>query len=257
MNYKLLVDTAILAGEIMLGGGAETYRVEETMTRILQTSKFEKCNVFVVSTSIMVTLADSSIDAITQVRKVEERSTNLGNIYYANDISRKLCDGKIELETAHQMLKDLLHEKRYPDWLLHICTIISAAAFTMLLGATPIECGMAALNGVVIMLSKVLSKHISINRFVSNMLVCCVIAIVTSLTVSIPGIKIDLEPVIAGSIIPLLPGVALTNAFRDTLQGDYVSGTARLVEAFVIAASLAVGIGAGLACGKALLGGVL
>ena len=49
---------------------------------------------------------------------------------------------------------------------------------------------------------------------------------------------------IAGSIMPLLPGVAITNAIRDTLQGDYVSGGGRIIEAFVIALSIAVGIGA-------------
>ncbi|MDD5934598.1 MAG: threonine/serine exporter family protein, partial [Clostridiales bacterium] len=104
---------------------------------------------------------------------------------------------------------------------------------------------------------RIINKRIQIHRFVSNMLVCCIIAIVTTLIMRIPGIHGDMEPIIAGSIMPMLPGVALTNAFRDTLQGDYVSGTARLVEAIVIAVSLAIGIGAGLAVGKAILGGVL
>ena len=38
MNYKLLLDTALLAGEILLSSGAETYRVEDTMGHILKTS---------------------------------------------------------------------------------------------------------------------------------------------------------------------------------------------------------------------------
>lgn len=257
LDYNLLVDTAILAGEIMLRGGAETYRVEDTVTRILSISGFENCDVFVISTSIMVTISDISINTITRVRKVGERSTNLGNIYYANDISRKLCSGNLELEEAHNKLVELLSVKRYPDWLLYLCTIISATAFTLLFGATVMECILAAMNGVYIVISKLLYKGVKINRFVSNMAVSCIIAITTSLTTQLPGLHVDIEPIIAGSIMPMLPGVALTNAFRDTLQGDYVSGTARLVEAFVIAASLAVGIGAGLAIGKAILGGVL
>ena len=77
MNFKLLVDTAMLAGEIMLSGGAETFRVEDTMTRILKTSCLERCEVFVVSTGIVLTLDDSTIDAISMVRRVEERCTNL------------------------------------------------------------------------------------------------------------------------------------------------------------------------------------
>lgn len=107
------------------------------------------------------------------------------------------------------------------------------------------------------MISRILNSKVKINRFVNNLFVCFIIATVTSLSVRIPGIKANIEPVIAGSIMPLLPGVALTNAIRDTLQGDYISGTARLVEAFVTAAALALGIFAGLGLGKSILGGIL
>ncbi len=36
MNDKLLVETAVLAGEIMLVSGAEIYRVENTIDHILR-----------------------------------------------------------------------------------------------------------------------------------------------------------------------------------------------------------------------------
>lgn len=42
------------------------------------------------------------------------------------------------------------------------------------------------------------------------------------------------------------PGVAITNAVFDTLHGDYISGSARMMEAFVVAASVAMGIVIGL-----------
>ena len=257
MDYRLLVDTALLAGEIMLSSGAETYRVEDTVYHILKVSNLERCDVFVVSMSIMVSIADSNLEAISRVRNVENRTINLGNIYYVNDISRKLCREDITLEDAHEQLQDLLKVKRYPQWLIYICTIISATSFTMLFGATWLECTLAAFNALFVIISRILYAKVRINRFVSNMAVCCIMAITTSVFVRIPNVPIGIEPIIAGSIMPLLPGVALTNAIRDTLQGDYVSGTARLVEAFVTAASLAVGIAAGLAVGNALFGGIL
>ena len=40
-----------------------------------------------------------------------------------------------------------------------------------------------------------------------------------------------------------LPGVALTNAVRDTLAGDMLSGATKGIEAVVIAISLAAGVG--------------
>ena len=43
-----------------------------------------------------------------------------------------------------------------------------------------------------------------------------------------------LDPIIIGSIMPLVPGVAITNAIRDTIQGDLVAGNSRATEAFLI-----------------------
>jgi uncharacterized membrane protein YjjP (DUF1212 family) len=56
----------------------------------------------------------------------------------------------------------------------------------------------------------------------------------------------DQNLIIIGSIMPLVPGVPITNAIRDTLQGDYNSGTARAMEAFVISLGIAVGVGLGI-----------
>jgi len=54
---------------------------------------------------------------------------------------------------------------------------------------------------------------------------------------------VQVEPIISGAIMPLLPGLATTNAIRDTIRGDLVSGGARFIEAILCAVMLAVGIG--------------
>ena len=60
-------------------------------------------------------------------------------------------------------------------------------------------------------------------------------------TLLFPGVVI--EPVIGGAIMPLLPGLAVTNAMRDTIRGDLVSGGARVIEAILSVMMLAAGIG--------------
>jgi uncharacterized membrane protein YjjB (DUF3815 family) len=50
--------------------------------------------------------------------------------------------------------------------------------------------------------------------------------------------------------MPLVPGLAMTNAARDILHGDYLSGGARAIEAFCVAAVVAVGVGMGMAIAK-------
>ena len=51
---------------------------------------------------------------------------------------------------------------------------------------------------------------------------------------------------IISSIMPLVPGVAFTTAMRDTLNGDYAAGMARILEAIVVALAIAAGVGLGL-----------
>ena len=102
MDYMLLAETALLAGEIMLVSGAEIYRVEDTMIRILRTSGLERAEAFVVATGIIVTLSDPQIKPISLVRRVSEKNTNLGNISEINEISRRYCGGLISLDEAYE-----------------------------------------------------------------------------------------------------------------------------------------------------------
>ena len=101
VNYKLLMDTAVLAGEIMMSGGAETYRVEDTMEHILKTSKCENIEAFALMTGIVATINGSDLEQpITVVKSVNSRSTNMNNLIKVNSISRKYCGGKLSLEEA-------------------------------------------------------------------------------------------------------------------------------------------------------------
>ena len=55
----------------------------------------------------------------------------------------------------------------------------------------------------------------------------------------IPAINIDM--VIIGVIMLLIPGVAMTNATRDMLSGATISGVMRFIESLFLATSLVLG----------------
>ena len=48
---------------------------------------------------------------------------------------------------------------------------------------------------------------------------------------------------IIGALMILTPGIAFTMGIRDFVQGDYLSGTIRMIDALLIAASIAIGTG--------------
>ena len=58
------------------------------------------------------------------------------------------------------------------------------------------------------------------------------------------GFGSDLNHIIIGAIVPLVPGMVLTMSIRDFANGDYLSGTIRMIDALLIGGSIAIGVGA-------------
>ncbi|MDV9931534.1 threonine/serine exporter family protein [Clostridioides difficile] len=85
-----------------------------------------------------------------------------------------------------------------------------------------------------------LSKS-SLNDFFVNAIGAVIIASCSILILKLGFIK-TLDHLIAGAIMLLVPGLALTNALRDLLDGQLISGLAKLAEVFFIGVSIAVGM---------------
>lgn len=245
MNYKSLFRTAMLAGEIMAQSGAETYRVEDTMVRILKTSNCQAVEVYATTTGIVATLSDPSIEPITGVKRISNRSNNLSRINEVNQISRNICDSKTSAEEAYEQLISCASSKIYSKHILALATIISMAGFAGLFGGSLFDGVVAAVNGIFIVIIARLAENRINNTFLVDVAKSFAIAFITMICV---GCIKDTHSgiIIIGSIMPLVPGIPITNAIRDTLQGDYNSGTARAVEAFVISLGIALGVGIGM-----------
>lgn len=254
MDYKLLADTAMRAGEIMLVSGAETYRVEDTMYRMLATSHLETIEVIVISTAIIITLDDKSIDTISITKRAGEKSTNLGNICEVNSISREYCSGKITLEEANERLENISSTSSYSAGIIHLCTLGTVGFFTMVLGGTWLDTLIAVLCGTSLSLCKILFQNRPMSGFIYNLTSVALGACAAAIIQELFDLQLNMETLVTGIAMPLLPGAAVTNAIRDTLQGDYISGAGRIVEAFVVAISLGVGIGFGLYLGNVVTG---
>ena len=69
------------------------------------------------------------------------------------------------------------------------------------------------------------------------------------------GLRDHLNFMIIGSMMPLVPGVAFTVAIRDAADGDYISGTVRMIDALLVFICIAIGVGMGIAVLKLLTGG--
>ena len=245
MNYKLLLDTAVAAGELMLENGAETYRVEDTMHRILSLSRLQTAEVFVTMTGFVATLDDPSIHSMTVVRRITDRGTNLDMIDWLNSLSRGLCAGELSLEEAARQIRELKAHPWKPGAFL-IATPVVTAAFALTYGGTLPEAFLSILAGFAIAVCLYVCRRLKLPSFFGTLLSSAAASVLASGFLRMFPFFGNLDSVIIASIMPLVPGVAITNAVFDTLHGDYLSGTARMLEAFVTAAAVAMGIGLGL-----------
>ncbi len=243
-HQKLLVETAALAGEMMLTSGAETFRAEDTMTHILRKGSTARVTPLALTTSILVTLEDEVNEPLTIVRRVSSGSTKLGRIVRINEISRDFCDDKISLEEAYDQLSHL-REYEYNRFLYTLATIGTAVGFALFFGGSWLDTFAALLVSSVLALLITFGKKIKMAGFILNCVSCAGMSFACALLGDTIMPAMDIDIVIISGLMPVVPGVAITNAVRDTLQGDYISGSARMLEAFLTAASIALGVGIG------------
>ena len=79
-------------------------------------------------------------------------------------------------------------------------------------------------------------------RFLAEMVTAIFMGVITILTCKIFP-KLVVDNILIGSLMTLVPGVAITNALRDLFGGDLLSGMARTTQAVLTAIALGGGIG--------------
>ena len=237
MDYRLLMDTSILAGEIIMENGGEAYRAEETVNRMLNTSNAKHVEVVVMGTSMVATVSNPYRDAITATRRIRRRGTNLQRIAEVNVVSREMCEGRLSLEEAFHQLEELREKKQYPEWVRVIASMIGVMGFTYTFGGRGMDLLFAMLCGVAV--------YTGLSGIINVALSSFAVSVVAVLLYHLFPNQMNPDTVIIGGLMLLVPGLAITNSARDLLAGDYVSGTARVMEAVVT--SLAIVLGTGLA----------
>ncbi len=246
--YRRVVDLAMEAGQIMMSAGAETHRVEDTITRILSTTEFSQRDAFVLRTGITITLSDPRYKTISITRRVYSGPPHLSKISAVNTVSREFCAGSINIEQAEKKMREASRESLYTPRQIFLCHMFATAGFACVFGGGVLETLVALVVGIMLGFYNIyIANHIK-KPFLADLLGAALVvvsSVVASVLLTEAGIHIECQYIIAGSLMPLVPGTAFTLAVRDILAGDYVSGTARVMEALIIAASVALGVAFG------------
>jgi len=233
---------ATFAGQIILENGGETYRVEETISRICRSYGIEVAEGFVTPTGIMASASPTPADVRSVIKRVKHRTVNLDKIARVNELARRNVLNPIPVEDFHRQLQAIDSSKAYPQRVVIGATALAAAAFTLMFGGTVSDALAALISGYVIKQLTIVALRLGINDFFVNVTGGAVLTLLGLLAV-LCGLGDNASLIIIGSMMLLVPGLAITNAIRDTLAGDLVAGVTRGAEAFLIAVSLAAGSG--------------
>ena len=219
MQINELVTFAADVGRGLLESGAETSRVEDTVERIIRHFYDGKSEVLVVMT-------------------------------------RDIADDKIDFEEALKRFEYVMAQKPYPLWVKTVAVAFCCGFFTLLFGGNAFDGLNSFVVGAVInVFIWFLRKHHTA-EFIITFSGGVVIALLILLFYAI-GLGKNINPMITGAIMPLVPGLAITNAIRDFIAGDYLSGGARLFDAIVVAIALATGAGSVMYIFGHMTGGVM
>lgn len=241
-KLREIISTTLLAGEILLRNGAETYRVEETMGHVGRACGAKRVEAFVIPTGIIVTIQTEYGEA-THCSRVNERTINLARIVKVNELSRRLTAQRITPNQARNLLERIARERtEFNLGILVVASGLAGASYVLLQEATLTEMLPAFLAAMLIRYIAHVVSQFRMVRFLFEFLGAASAALIgIGAHILIPEMNRDV--VIVGALMPLVPGMAITNAIRDIIAGDLLAGVSRAMEALLTASAIAMGVG--------------
>ena len=236
-NY---LSCAMDIGERMLTSGAEIYRVEESIRRMCSAFGASRTDVFIITSNMTATVYLSDGRSFTQTRRITSSETDYEKLHHLNMLSRKICAEKMSESEIRNEIAKISECKKYPFWLECLAYSATAGAFTIFFGGDVKEMGVSLFVGLVVPFCLRFSEKFLSSKIFTSILCSAVATLLAFLSVWL-GIIRSVDMVIIGNIMTLVPGVGLTNALRDLLVGDSVSGLLRLIEAILMAIAIAAG----------------
>lgn len=240
MDYvEKVLYAASKVGYHMLVSGGEIYRVEDTICRLLQNYGMREIHAFTSPTLIIASCMYEG-KTYTKVLRVNNRSANIHLVDVLNQLSRSAKD--LSIDELNYQLTQVVKEQSVNHYCLVLFSGLAAFGFTMFFNGSLKDSLWAFMIGCLLRICMMHLKNRDINGFVISFLGSFLITFLT-LLIEQWHLLDDRNLVIIGAIMLLVPGLAITNAIKDFLSDDLVSGITRTVEAFLIAIFIAVGSG--------------
>jgi len=234
-----------LAGQLIMENGGETYRVEETIARMGRALGLRDVESFAIPSGIFISYRKSDGSLETAVKRVRRGATNLTRVDEVNAVSRLLENEGLSCEEALERLEAIAHRRPLVSpWILVLAVAISSGGWAVMFGGGKWDfwdfaCAVIAgglMQGFTTMLDRLRMKSL-----VSTLAGSFLAALVPMFFHHFTGLG-SVEMIVAGTLMPMLPGVAMTNAVQGAMRGDMVSAMSHAISAILTASLIAGGV---------------
>ncbi len=243
------------AGRIMLENGAEVFRVEDTLIRIAGYYGITDAEFFVLTNGILSSATDKDGASSGRVKFIPSNKPCLSKVIAINQLSREICEGKYTVEETKEELLRIDHMNEEPGVIIVAATALASASFTFLYNGTFKDALLTFFSGLLLSLFSLFLSKVKANKVITNVFGSALVSAFCLLFYTL-GLGSNMNAMIAGAIIPLIPGVSFVNGIRDIAKGDYLSGMVRLLDSLFVFLSIAVGVGFVLALYSRIRGGL-
>lgn len=246
MDYDKLINLATDMGYRLLESGAEIYRVEESVQRILAAYGLGSGEVFAIPNCIIVSLVTPTGRTFTRVRRMPSHGTNIDLMERYNSLCRRLCAEKPDVDEGLAALAAVKNNPRqYPLWAHALAHVFGAWAFVLFFGGSWADALCGGLCGLAIYACLSFLTRLRTNLFFKTVAGGTASSL-TALLLVRAGLGQNIDLITIGALMLLVPGLVFTNAMRDIMAGDMVTGLSKTAEALLIGAAIALGSGVAL-----------
>ena len=244
-EQRLVVSRALDIGERMLLSGGEVSRVEDTVSRILKSYGAERVEVFTILSFISLTAVFDEERVLTENRRVSivAYSNDFTRLEQLNALSRYVCAEKPALSDLSERLAAIdlpPRKKQFRELYALLGYILSGTGFAVFFGGSWLDALGAGICCLVVWFLNWFLKRAALQRLFHAFFVSFIAGALCYLVILL-GLGQHPGQVMMAVIMVLIPGIAITNAMREMLISDTISGILRLVESLLIATAVAFG----------------
>lgn len=227
-------------GKEMLMCGAEVNRVEDTISHLCRAYGLNNAEIFSITSLILVTVSDSDGAQFAQSRRVTGYVFNFYRLEELNALSRTVCATTPDAEDFQVMLDEIIKHSHFSKLLRLLGFVLTSGGFCMLFKGSLLDAFCASLISVLVFFIERLFTKLNINGMLYNF-ISSFVSGVLAFQISTLGIGAHLDKIMIGDIMLLIPGLMLTNAIKDMMNGDTMAGFLRFCEALLTALAIALG----------------